>query len=93
MEIQGPGGLPEIGKIVPNKPVEAPKRPAPAETTPKEDSVLISEQSKLLSKIASLPPVRQEKVDEIRAQIEKGEYLTEEKLTATIGRILGELEE
>ncbi len=47
--------------------------------------------SQLLDKIAQLPEVRYEKITTVRRQINMGEYQIDEKLDATIDRLLEEL--
>ncbi|MCE5340960.1 MAG: flagellar biosynthesis anti-sigma factor FlgM [Planctomycetaceae bacterium] len=47
--------------------------------------------SQLLDKIAQLPEVRYEKITTVRRQISMGEYQIDEKLDATIDRLLEEL--
>jgi len=47
--------------------------------------------AQLLDKIAQLPEVRYEKITAVRRQISMGEYQIDEKLDATIDRLLEEL--
>jgi anti-sigma28 factor (negative regulator of flagellin synthesis) len=47
--------------------------------------------AQLLDKIAQLPEVRYEKITTVRRQISMGEYQIDEKLDATIDRLLEEL--
>jgi anti-sigma28 factor (negative regulator of flagellin synthesis) len=47
--------------------------------------------AQLLDKIAQLPEVRYEKITAVRRQINMGEYQIDEKLDATIDRLLEEL--
>jgi anti-sigma28 factor (negative regulator of flagellin synthesis) len=47
--------------------------------------------SQLLDKIAQLPEVRYEKITTVRRQISMGEYQIDDKLDATIDRLLEEL--
>jgi len=50
--------------------------------------VEFSQISTLLSKLSSTPDVRQDRVDEIRGQIERGEYMTDDKLNVAMNRLL-----
>ena len=86
--IQGPGDLPPIQPVQPNKaaPVEPQQAPARA-----DDTVEISQVARLLSKVAEIPEVRAEKIASVRAQIEAGTYITPEKIDITVERLLQEL--
>jgi negative regulator of flagellin synthesis FlgM len=55
------------------------------------DEVSISREADLLSRIGDLPDVRQERVDQIRAEIVNGTYETQEKLDLAISRLLDEV--
>ena len=45
----------------------------------------------IMREISRLPEVRMEKIFEVKKQIERGEYETEEKIDITIDRILKEI--
>jgi anti-sigma28 factor (negative regulator of flagellin synthesis) len=45
----------------------------------------------LLDRIRSMPDIRQDKVDEIKAAIARGEYDDEQKLSLALDRLLEEL--
>lgn len=47
--------------------------------------------AKILELLSASPGVRQDLVDEIKAQIQRGEYLTEEKLNVAIYRLLKDI--
>jgi anti-sigma28 factor (negative regulator of flagellin synthesis) len=47
--------------------------------------------AKILELLSASPGVRQDLVDEIKAQIKQGEYLTEEKLNVAIYRLLKDI--
>lgn len=55
------------------------------------DRVDISDRARLLAKMASMPPIRQDLVDEIRAQIARDEYDTPERLDVALEQLLDEL--
>lgn len=55
------------------------------------DSVELSNHAQLLSRLAGLPDVRQELVDEIRAAISEGSYETPDKIDAVIDALAEEL--
>ena len=65
---------------------------AAATTTPRGgDRVEFSSQAKLLSKLKELPDVRDDLVGSVRAQIDAGQYETEERLDTAINALLEEL--
>ena len=47
--------------------------------------------AKILELLSATPGVRQDLVDEIKEQIQQGEYLTEEKLNVAIYRLLKDI--
>jgi len=87
MEIRGPGDVSKTTRIEPAKSGAGVERP---DTTlgSREDTVEFSQISTLLSKLSSTPEVRQDRIEEIRGQIERGEYLTDEKLNVAMNRLL-----
>lgn len=64
-------------------------QPSPAPGA-RPDQVDISPVAQLLSRVAQLPDIRQEKVEHIRAQIAAGIYETPEKLNAAVDKLLEE---
>ena len=56
------------------------------------DRVDISDRARLLSKLAAMPEIRQELVDEVRRQIADGTYDTEDKLDQAIASLADDLE-
>jgi len=87
----------EINRIYGNSGV-GPVRPDQNSTTAKtntqrvgsEDQVEISEVAQLLSKLAELPEVRTDKVEQVRAAIARGDYETPDKIEVVVDRILEE---
>jgi hypothetical protein len=70
------------------------ERPAPLPPWPAgrpSDRVELSDRARLLSKLASLPPVRQDLIDTARAAIEAGSYDGEEVLNQAIEGMLQDL--
>ena len=57
----------------------------------KSDSVSVSSEAQALSALSQVPDVRQEKVDEIKKQIKDGTYLTDEKLSAALDKLVQDL--
>ncbi len=66
--------------------------PTPPSTTRGSDRVEVSQLAMYLSKLRAMPDVRQDLIDEVRAQIAKGAYDTPEKLEAALDALLDELE-
>ncbi len=55
------------------------------------DQLDISPEAELLSQVHNLPDVRQDRVNDIRAQIKAGTYDTDEKLDLALSRLLDEI--
>jgi flagellar biosynthesis anti-sigma factor FlgM len=64
---------------------------APDAGAPIRDEVEISSEAQLVDQVRQLPDIRQDRVDQVRAQIEAGAYETDEKLDIAIGRLLDEI--
>jgi len=56
------------------------------------DEATISEHALLLSRIRSLPPIRQNLVDNVRSQIQAGTYETPAKVAGAASRLSEELD-
>ncbi len=74
----------------------APHRFAPTQapqnrSAPGVDQLDISPEADLLSQVHNLPEVRQDRVNELRAQIASGTYETDAKLDAALSRLLDEI--
>ncbi len=57
-----------------------------------EDQVELSEASRLLARLKGLPEIRQDLVDQVRAQIEAGTYESDDKLDQAIEGLLDDIE-
>ena len=97
MEITGPGRLGRPSRIYQTRAYRAPRGDVP-EGSRAADQVQISDQAKRMSmmddlkaKLDELPDIRQDKVDDVRAQIEDGTYETPEKLDIAADRLLSEM--
>jgi len=55
------------------------------------DEVSISPEADLISQVHEMPDIRADKVADIRAQIARGTYETEEKLSSALDRMLDEI--
>jgi negative regulator of flagellin synthesis FlgM len=65
---------------------------AEATRTGTTDRVELSEHARFMEKLRSMPPVRAEKVADIKAQIEAGTYETDEKLALALDRLIEDME-
>ncbi len=54
------------------------------------DRVEVSDHARYLATLRSMPPIRADKVAQIKAQVEDGTYETDEKLAVAIDRLLAE---
>jgi negative regulator of flagellin synthesis FlgM len=66
-------------------------RPSVSEASPIQDELQLSDAGQLVDKVRDLPEIRQDRVDQIRAQIADGTYESEEKLEIAVGRLLDEI--
>ena len=55
------------------------------------DEISISQEADMLSRVADIPDIRQDRVDQIRAEIANGVYETEERLDVAVSRLLDEI--
>lgn len=55
------------------------------------DSVELSSQARLLSKLKELPDIREGLVNSVRAQIDAGQYETDERLDSAINGLIEDL--
>ena len=97
MAITGPGRVDRPTRVYQTQAYRVPRSVSSGES-PSADEVQISEQAKRMSmmddlkaKLDALPDVRQDRVDELRAEIEAGAYETPEKLDIATDRLLTEM--
>jgi len=67
------------------------KQTVPRQVDQEQDRVEISQLARMMGKIAQLPPVRQDKIDQVKAAIASGSYETPDKWDIAIDRLLEEL--
>ena len=91
MHIYGPAHLHGAQPIGAPHSSRMTNRQAAAEASPIQDELQLSDAGRLVDKVHELPDIRQERVDQIKAQIADGTYETEEKLDIAMGRLLDEL--
>ena len=85
-EIHGVGpsqGPQEIGRKTGRTPP-----PAAPVSGKKDDSVQISEAARLTSALSQVPPIRNDRVEQIRKAVQAGTYLTPEKIDRAIDGLL-----
>ncbi|NLF32122.1 MAG: flagellar biosynthesis anti-sigma factor FlgM [Planctomycetes bacterium] len=75
--------------VQPNATAKQPAKPVATAQAP--DTVEISEQAHLASKLAAIPDVRADLVARVRGEIAAGTYETDEKLEIAIANLLEEL--
>ncbi len=83
MEVQGPGPVQRGLPVGPAKSA-APMKPVGAPPAPANDAVEISPAGQLLDKLSKSPEVRAERLAQIKAAIDSGQYDTDEKLEAAL---------
>lgn len=91
MHIHGPAHLHGAQPIGPPHTSRASK---PAEANPGapiNDELQISDAARLMEQVNQVPEIRQDKVDAIRAEIERGTYETDKKLDIALDRLLDEI--
>lgn len=90
MEVQGPGGVSGPHRIEPQR--IAPQRAEKADLGAKVgDRAEISEEAQLLARLAEVPDIRMEKVEELKELITTGRYESREKIEKAVERLLEEL--
>lgn len=90
MEIQGPGGVSGPHRIDLHR-IEA-QRPAELGATGQVgDRAEISETARLLNKLAEVPDVRTDRVNEMRALIAANRFETPERIAGAVEKVLEEL--
>jgi len=90
MEIQGPGGVSgpnriDLHRIHAQRPSDVPAN------HPVRDRAEISEEARLLNKLAEVPDVRMDRVAELREMIASGRYETPERIAKAVEKILEEI--
>lgn len=85
------GGIDGARPITPShaRPTEPTKPTAPTEKT-RSDQVEISQQARIRQKLAEAPAERTDRIAELKALIESGEYETDERIRGAVDRIVDE---
>lgn len=94
MRIGGHGELENLRKsLMRDDPAQAKKPGAedPRGKAARSDEVELSSESRILGRMKQVPEVRQERIESIRKEIARGEYLTPERVESGIRKMLNEL--
>lgn len=91
MQVYGPTHLHAASPINPPHTSRVSRPEAADPSTPIQDELQISDAGLMMERIGNMPSVRQERVDQIRAQIANGTYETPEKLNVALDRLLDEI--
>src|SRR6185436_9194345 len=70
----------------------APAASSPGRIERPSDRVELSDRARLLSKLASLPEVRQDLVDRVKREIEDGGYDTPERMDSALNSMIDDLD-
>lgn len=90
MEIHGPGGVSGPNRIDLHR-VQA-QRPGEVDASRQvRDRAEISEEARLLSRLAEVPDIRVDKINEIKQLIASGRYETVERVQKAVEQILEEI--
>ena len=89
MEIQTTGGISGPDPIQPNR--LSAGRFRPPENSPSTDRAEISDCARFMAKLREVPPIRAERVEELRAMIASGTFETPERIAGAVDKLLEEL--
>jgi negative regulator of flagellin synthesis FlgM len=91
MEVHGIGPVQGASPISPSRPAAEVGRTAETKPIASRDEVEISSVGKMLENLHQSSDVRAERLAQIKAAIEAGEYETPEKLEAALSKMLAEI--
>ena len=91
MQIYGPAHLHGAQNISGPHANRAPQTPQRAAAANQADSVDISPAAEMAAKLSEIPDIRQDRVNEIRAQIASGTYETDDRINGALERLLDEM--
>jgi negative regulator of flagellin synthesis FlgM len=89
----GNGAVGPIGRSTPSPSLRSDstqRAPGRTHNTP-DDRVELSDHARLLDRLRQMPDVRTDRVAEIRAQIESGQYETENRLSSAIDALIDDV--
>ncbi len=91
MQVYGPAHLHGAQSISSPHAARISKPAAPASSAPIQDELQLSDGAQFVQMAHEVPDIRQDRVNQIRAQIAEGTYETDEKLQIALGRLLDEI--
>ena len=91
MQVNGPSNVHGAQPVNSPNAARSAEQATQANQANSADEVSISQQADFLSRIDDIPDIRQERVDQIRAEIADGTYETDEKLDIAVSRLLDEI--
>lgn len=90
MEVRNTGGVSGPDPIQPHR-IQSNRYKAASEVGPRADRAEISEHAQFLSKLRAAPPMRTERIEELKALIASGKYETPERIAAAVENLLKEI--
>lgn len=90
MQIHGPSRVQGPQSVNPLHRTVATEASSGASPLAEPDQLDISQEAEMINQVRELPDVREDRVAEIRSQIENGTYDTDGKLDVAVGRLLDE---
>ncbi len=87
----GGSGAGRLDPVIEAAPRMVSDRSSPGRVERPSDRVELSDRARLLNKLSKLPAVRQDLVDQVRRQIESGEYDTPGRLDAAINELVDDM--
>ena len=91
MQINGPSNIHGAQPVNAPKSVSGAEQAAQSSPVAGADEVSISQEADLLSRIDDIPDIRQDRVDQIRAEIANGTYETDDKIDIAVAQLLDEI--
>ncbi len=91
MHIYGPAHLHGAQPVGPPHSARISQPQAPDSRGSIQDELQLSDAARMVDKLHQIPDLRQDRVNQLRAQIAAGTYATDEKLDIAIGRLLDEI--
>ena len=94
MKIGGFGELENLRKAASREDSGTSKRAGAKESSSastRSDEVELSGEARVMGKLSQVPDIREQKLEAIRSQVDKGEYVTRERLYNGIRKMLSDL--
>jgi negative regulator of flagellin synthesis FlgM len=91
MQVYGPAHLHQAQPVGAPHSLRAVRPTAPSQPGRIQDELDLSDTARLVERIHEMPDLRQDRVNQIRAQIASGSYETDEKLEIALSRLIDEI--